>query len=202
MFTIPAELIGIDDYPVVDLLLRLDRLPTPDEGVSARGRSWQGGGKVATAVCAAGRLGVSVDFVGIVGDDALGRFLREDFIRHGVGTQRLISQPGAATILNVVLSQQRDNSRSFIGTPGSCRRLELSDIGREHIHSAKLLHLWQMTEVGRQAARWAKEAGVTVSFDGDYYDEAIHNNLDLTDVFIISEYYYRSAFSGGSVRET
>lgn len=186
-----TEIIGIDDFPVVDLSISLCRLPETNGAVEARGQSWQGGGKVATALCAAGRLGASAGIIGIVGDDSPGRFCKADFERHGVDTGHLILQQDATTTLSIAMAESQTGGRSFIGIYGTTRRLQIEDLDKGYIQSAKYLHLWQMTPACVQAAQWAREAGVTVAFDGDVYETQTLRHLHLIDVLIASEFFAR-----------
>jgi len=51
-----------------------------------------------------------------------------------------------------------------------------------------------MDPVVKQAALWAREKGVGVVFDADHYQKEIAQNYELIDVFIASEFYYRTVF--------
>ena len=195
------DIVGIDDYPVVDLLISVDKLPTTDEMIFTKGQSWQCGGKVATAMATAGRLGAKTGIIGIVGMDNLGRFCKDDFKRHSVDTKHLILHSGAATMLSVALAERSTKGRSFIAVEGGCRRLAVDDLDKEYIQNAKFLHLWQMTPATVQAAKWAKEAGVTVVFDADVFDAAIMENLELIDVLIASEFFFKDACPNSSLRD-
>ena len=196
-----VDIVGIDEYPVVDLLLNIDKLPTTDRSTSADAKSWQCGGKVSTALAAAGRLGAKTGIIGIVGADNLGRFCEADFRRHNVDTTHLILEPGKTTTFSVALSERSTKGRSFIGVGGSCRRLQKQDLDREYIQNAKYLHLSQITPTTLQATRWAREAGVTVVFDGDEFDATAADNLELIDVMIASEFFFRGMFPNTSPQE-
>lgn len=190
----PVDVVGIDDFPVVDFLMQTDRIPGTNEMADLHGYSWQGGGKVSTAIAALGRLGAKAGIAGIVGGDAFGRFCIEDFKRHGVDTSRMIVEPDKTTTLSVCIAERETKGRSFLGKWGTCRRLEVGDLDREYITSARYVHLWQMTPATVRAAEWAREGGARVVFDADVYDGEIEKNLGLIDVFIASEFFYKSMF--------
>jgi len=63
----------------------------PDFGKRVRTSAYlrQPGGMVATALVALARLGASTRFVGKVGDDAEGVFIRDAFLREGVDVGEL-----------------------------------------------------------------------------------------------------------------
>ena len=64
------------------------------------------GGSAAITACAAARLGLSVAFVGLVGDDAYGAFCVDALRRRGVDTASVTVDPSVSTGLTVIL--QRD----------------------------------------------------------------------------------------------
>lgn len=185
------DVVGIDDFPVVDILLWVDRLPKTNESIFSQGQSWQGGGKVPTALTALGRLGASCGLTAIVGADALGRFCIDDLERHHVDTSHVIVDPGNTTTYTVVLAERSTAGRSFVGNWGTCRQLTPQDIDPEQIASAKYLHLWKMTPATIRAAEIAREHGVKVVFDGDDYQPAVMEHLDLIDILVGSEFFFQ-----------
>lgn len=72
------------DMPCVDLAVNVDVFPKPNEGTGINAMSWQGGGKVATGMVAAARLGAKCAMIGAVGSDDYGEFCLRDFERHGI----------------------------------------------------------------------------------------------------------------------
>ena len=182
------DVIGIDAMPVLDILLQIPRIPATNGMTFSTEQSWQGGGKVATAMVASARLGASAGIVGIVGNDAPGRFIRDDFVYHGVDVRHLHLSEGE-TIFSIVLAEAETQGRSFIGTAAKRLPLEESALDWEYLRQAKYLHLSRMAATEIAAARFAKENGITVVFDADHYEESIFENMDLIDVFIASEFY-------------
>jgi len=196
-----ADVIGIEEYSTVDLLQQLERLPESNEDMFVLASSWQCGGKVATAIAAAGRLGADAGIVGVVGDDSLGNFCRDDYIRHGVDTRYLVQDPGASTFLCVVLADKETNGRCIIANPCSHRDIAAEDIDMDYILGAKYLHLCKITSVYADKVQKAKEAGLTICLDADFYEEETFQNIHLVDVLIMSEFYYRSIFKTGDLQD-
>jgi len=190
---IPMEVVGID-VPCVDLLVHVDRLPRENEGARLLEYSWQGGGKVATALVALARLGVKTGIIGVVGECPYGRFCNDDFILHGVDVSRLIIDKNGETPFSLVISENQKNGRSIIYHRGTVRELLTEDLDYSYIVSAKYLHLAGVTAATRQAAIWAKERGVKVVFDADDFNSRILEMVPLIDVFIGSEFCYNSMF--------
>lgn len=188
------DVIGIDEMPCLDFLMQVPHIPGTNGVVFAQRQSWQGGGKVATAMVTCARLGVSAGLIGSVGDDAPGRFLRRDLERHGVNTTHL--SVGGTTSISVALAETETEGRSFIGARGRYEALALTDAHRRTISGAKYLHLSKMTSLTVSAAEYAKAQGVTVVFDADAYSAEIWDNMHLIDVLIASEYFVPDAFRG------
>ncbi|HHZ12638.1 MAG: carbohydrate kinase family protein [Caldicoprobacterales bacterium] len=194
------KVVGIGN-PVMDFLIHTRKIPKTNESCRLEEYSWQGGGKVPSALVALGRLGVKTGMVGVVGNDAFGRFLIDDFKRHDVDVSRLYVDPNGQTSFCICLSEEETQGRSFIGRQPNLRKLTLEDLDREYITQGDYLHLSHMTPVTRQAALWSREKGNTVVFDADYYQEEIEKNYGLIDVFIASEFYYRAVFQDDNHEE-
>jgi sugar/nucleoside kinase (ribokinase family) len=141
-----------------------------------------------------GRLGVESGVVGVVGDDAFGRFCIDDFRQHNVDTSRLLVDREGSTVFCICISDEETQGRSLVGRRAPLRKLTLEDIDREYVTQGKFLHLDSVTPETRQAAIWARESGVRVSIDADHYQQATAQNYGLLDVFIASEFYYKGAF--------
>lgn len=190
-----ADVVGLD-FPCMDCLIHLPRLPAPNESMRVLETSWQSGGKVATAMAALGRLGAKGAIVGGVTDDLWGRFCKEDLAYHGVDTSRLRELPGRMG-LNFVLSDDVSKGRNILysGSKRAPYALEEADLAL--IRGAKILHICYWGELQLQAAKAAREAGVLVSYDGDGYGEGALELLPYVDVFIGSEFFYKDCFGEG-----
>ena len=77
-----------------DTILAVPRHPDADELVFATDAAVAGGGPAATAAVALARLGVPVHFVGVVGDDATGVFIRESLDSEGIDVSEVAVSPG------------------------------------------------------------------------------------------------------------
>ncbi|MFW5980558.1 MAG: carbohydrate kinase family protein [Halanaerobiaceae bacterium] len=193
------EVVGIGN-PVCDLLVNTEKFPEPDSSSKLLDYSWQGGGKVATAVVTLARLGAKAGIIGVVADDPFGRFCIKDFAKHGVDISNLIIDKNKRNTFCVDMSEPGSMSRSICCNGGSTRALEKTDIDKKYIISADFLHIENMNPPSLEAARIARENNMTVVIDADHYQEEIQNNIDLIDIFIGSEFYYNSIFTGDDYR--
>lgn len=190
------DVVGIG-HPNVDFLSHIKSLPGPNESARLLDYSWQGGGKVSTALVALARLGASCGIMGTVGSDLFGRMCKKDFERHGVDTSRLITDEGCETALALVISEEATRGRNIICNTGTNHRLEPGELDAEYIRGAKFLHLSDSTATTQTAADIARRAGVRVAFDADEYSPGIQAMLPDIDVFVASEFYYKAVFCDG-----
>ena len=134
------------------------------------------GGAPANAAVAAARLGLRSAFVGKVGNDLHGRFLRGVLQREGVDCSGLVTDLESPTTLAFVeLLPGGDRDFAFHRRGCADTRLMPEELPEARIRGAKVLHLGTLSltdEPARSAAlravELAKDAGVTVSCDVNY----------------------------------
>ena len=81
------------------------------------------GSSSAIFACGAARLGLRVAFVGVVGDDLLGRFCREALDARGVDTSGVVVDPALRTGMTVIL--QLPDDRAMLTFPGAIPMLRV-----------------------------------------------------------------------------
>ncbi len=134
------------------------------------------GGAPANVAVAAARLGLSAAFLGKVGDDLHGRFLRDTLAREGIDLSGFLLDPETPTTLAFVdLREDGERDFSFVRRGCGDTRLQPEELPEALLRSAKLLHLGTLSlteEPARSAAlravEVAEEAGVPVSCDVNY----------------------------------
>ncbi len=90
-----------------DLIVRVPELPAEDTKVEATGLSESGGGPAANAAYLLAAWGVRCGFAGVVGDDAAGRRIADEFHSVGVNLDGMEMRPGHATPVSIVLVSAR-----------------------------------------------------------------------------------------------
>ncbi|MCO4315730.1 5-dehydro-2-deoxygluconokinase [Phyllobacterium sp. 21LDTY02-6] len=134
------------------------------------------GGCPANIAIGTARLGLKSALLSRVGDEQLGRFIREQMVREGVSTRGLITDPDRLSAL-VILSVENDRSFPLIFYRENCAdmALEEDDIDPEFIRSARAVVVTgthfsrpNTDAAQRKAIRLMKEAGGKVVFDIDY----------------------------------
>jgi len=163
------------------------------------------GGAPANVLVVGSRLGLSTVFIGKVGQDAFGEFLKETIVEQGVDTRGLILTEEANTTLAFVhLSEGGERSFSFYRNPGADMLLHIEDVDEEILKGSYIFHFGSVSmtkEPARtttlKAAERAKELGKIISYDPnlrpplwDSLEEAreiISLGLPYADVLKISE---------------
>ena len=121
-----------------DTILAVPRHPGADELVFASDAAVAGGGPAATAAVALARLGVPAHFVGVVGDDATGSFIRESLESEGVDVSELAVAPGRRSPESAIYIGAGTRSiaafRGDIGPPRLSPRAEKLCRGADWVH--------------------------------------------------------------------
>lgn len=131
------------------------------------------GGAPANVAVGAARLGSKVTFLGKVGDDSLGRFLKETLTSYGVSTEGMIFSKEARTnIVMVTLSENGERNFEFFINPSADQMLEQKELNKALFEDHKILHFGSISmiqEPVKQATKFAvelaREKGMIVSFD-------------------------------------
>ena len=186
------DVIGVGT-PCFDILAHISRLPKENQGASIQEYSFQGGGKVPTAIITLSRLGARCGMIGTVGGCSYGEFCLNDFIRHGVDTSKIFIDETGETPFSIVLADEQTHGRSIMYHEGTAGSIQINNLDKEYIQSSRYLHLCDVTPETIQAAKWAQEKGIGVVFDADY-QPGLEKIIPLIDVFIASEFYYKAVF--------
>jgi len=163
------------------------------------------GGAPANVLAAVTALGGKTAFIGKVGNDMHGKFLRETLEKHNIDTSSLIDTDEAFTTLAFVdLAPGGERSFSFARKPGADTTLKAEDINEEQIKSSQIFHFGSLSltdEPSKSATfaalKVAKENGVIVSYDPNYRamlwpsEDAAKTGmrlpLDMVDIIKISD---------------
>lgn len=196
------DIVGIGS-PVMDLVVNVPHFPQSDGFVMARDIFYQGGGKVASGMVAAARLGARAGMLARVGGDFTGDFILKDFQYNGVDVSRILrGASGTSSPYCISLSEMERGSRVFIGRDSTAHKLTEGELDYGYIASARCLHLEDGDEASVAAAKFAKKNGITVSVDGDHYSPEMESVLPYVDVFIGSEFYHSDRFGGENYRKS
>src|SRR5436190_5292003 len=182
------DVLGIGFCGLDDLLL-LTEIPPPEGRATIVGREQQCGGMVATAMVAVARLGGRAGFVPVVGDDAIGRRILDEFCYYGVDVSRALVRPGNRSHLTVVLVDRATGARAFLSQRGDVPAIQPRELDRDFVTSSRILHLSDATPAALQAALWVKGAGGEVCYDGTHFHPGIFNLARHLDYLVVSRFF-------------
>ena len=150
-----------------------------ESGVSSAGMKLferNPGGAVANVLAAAARLGEQTAFIGKVGNDMHGAFLKETLENAGIDTTGLaMSDKFFTTLAFVALSASGERTFSFARKPGADTQLTVSEIDESILESTEIFHVGSLSltdeparSATHHAVKIAKEHGAVISYDPNY----------------------------------
>jgi len=122
-----------------DHIYKVERILSDGEAVVLETKT-SPGGSAANTIYGLAKLGVSTGFNGVVGDDAKGKILLQDFQKVGADTSQIKVKPKAKTGSVICLSD-RTGRRSLYVIPGANNLLTTDDLDLTYINQARMLHL-------------------------------------------------------------
>jgi fructokinase len=149
----------------------IDFTPLPDQCFRANP-----GGAPVNLLAAASRLGHKVGFIGKVGQDCFGDFLKENLVKFNIDTQGLLRSSTAPTTLAFVqLNEQGDRTFQFYRSPGADTQLTPDELPDILLSSCRLFHFGSLSlthspskEATENALERVKARGIPISYDPNY----------------------------------
>jgi len=151
------------------------------------------GSSSAIFACGTARLGLRTALVGVVGDDAMGRFMLDALRARGVRVGACRVDPVVPTGTSVILTSGTD--RAILTSPGTVPLLRDEDVPEELVRRARHLHVGSLFLLDALRPRLAallaaaRGAGLTTSADCNWdphgtWDGGIREIIGETDVFL------------------
>src|SRR5437762_2129663 len=145
------------------------------------------GGQVASAMVTCARLGLRTKYIGTVGDDERGRIQIESLRSSGIDLEHVQVRHGCANQSAYILIDRATGERTVLWRRDDCLRIAPSEITREQITCARLLHIdGHDTPAVEHAARIARKAGMPVTVDVDTIYHGFDRVLPHVDYLIAS----------------
>lgn len=163
------------------------------------------GGAPANVLATVAKLGKKAAFLGMVGEDQFGEFLKNVLIENNIDVTGLkFSSTVNTTLAFVHLYSNGERSFSFYRNPGADMMLSQSDVDYDMIRQSKVFHFGSISmthEPARSATlaacQFAKEKGLIISYDPNYRaplwssvreaKENMSRGLEFADILKISE---------------
>jgi sulfofructose kinase len=163
----PVDVVGLGSN-AVDLLGVIDGHPEPDTKSPLREFDIQGGGMIATAMVACARLGLRARYVGKFGDDYWARLSRRLLARDGVDVRHALRARGSIGHVSLMLIDAGTGLRTGFYRRPPAYAIGPAELDRAVMTSGRLLHVDGVdSEAAATAVRWAREAGMRVTMDGE-----------------------------------
>ncbi|WP_379158957.1 carbohydrate kinase [Paenibacillus sp. sgz5001063] len=163
------------------------------------------GGAPVNVLAALSRLGRQTAFIGKVGDDPFGQYLREALVAEKIDDIGLVETKEAHTTMAFVhLDAGGERSFHFCRHPGADAELTFNEVNRELLSSTRIFHFGSISMTTEpaysatvQAVRLAKSHGALITYDpnwrpalwkGDTHSRAaMEEGLHLADIAKVSE---------------
>ncbi len=133
------------------------------------------GGAPANVLSAVSHLGGKAAFIGKVGKDMHGAFLRETVEKCGIDTRGLIETEEGFTTLAFVALRGGERSFSFARKPGADTLLTKEEVDYERIAESRIFHIGSLSltaepvkSASLAALSFAKAENVIISYDPNY----------------------------------
>lgn len=134
------------------------------------------GGAPVNMLTASTRLGMKTAFIGKVGTDMHGTFLKEVLEEQHICTKGMVFDENFFTTLAFVeLSESGERKFSFARKPGADTKLRLEEIDKKLLEQTKVFHFGSLSLTDEpcrtatmEAVKYAKEQGAIISYDPNY----------------------------------
>jgi len=136
----PWDILGIGAVAVDDLIY-VDHYPPADSKTRALARQRQGGGLAGTALVTAARLGVNPAYFGVLGDNDLSRFTRQELKREGVDCSAVRMQTEAEPFHSTIIVVQPTAQRTVLSWAKGVVAIKPADITDELIARCRVLFI-------------------------------------------------------------
>ena len=164
----------IDVVALGELLIDFTQIRSGDE--SARCFEQNPGGAPANVLAVLSKFGCKCAFIGKVGDDIFGKFLREQLLELSIDCRNLVLDSEHNTTLAFVsLDEKGDRSFSFYRNHGADTCLSEEEIDLNLIKDCKIFHFGTLSMTHEpslsatiKAVEYAKACGKIISFDPNY----------------------------------
>ena len=191
---------------IIDQVKLVDVYPQPEQLANIRAQSQGTGGAPYNVLIDLARFAAPFPLfgAGLVGKDALGRFILDDCRQHGIDVRHLGVTPKAPTSFTDVMTEQGSGRRTFFHARGANMLWRGDDLGFKKI-KARIFHLGYLllldsldepdATFGTKAARLlasAQAAGMktsvdVVSEDSDRFAKVVNPALKHVDYCILNE---------------
>lgn len=170
----------------VDDLLYVDEYPQQGSKMQVTERRREGGGLAGTALCAASKLGARTAWAGVLGDDELSQFSRDDLRRYGVDCAQILFEKEARPHYSVIIVHRPTGARTILALHDGVQEFPIACVTEEFIASCRVLFVdHHGIETALKAAHLARRLHIPVVADVERFTEGLEELLPLVDHLIV-----------------
>jgi sugar/nucleoside kinase (ribokinase family) len=197
----PFDVVGFG-VNALDLIALIDGYPQPDTKAQFQAFDVQGGGVVATALAACARLGLKTRYVGKVGGDFWSRASLKTLTREGIDVRYVIRDKTSPGHVSLVLADRATGQRTLFFRRPPNYAIRPEEVSREAIVSGRLLHVDGIDAAAAlQCIRWAREAGMRVTMDGERIVPGIEQVWPRADLLVCNPRFIRGTTGHAAVED-
>lgn len=149
----------------VDIIMYVDRIPEEDEAIEAYDTVISAGGSASNYAVALSRLNIKSGFIGRVGNDEFGDFIRKEFMKDDVDVSRL-KIDGQRPTGKVFIIVTKDGGRRMIAFRGANAYISRQDLDEKYMSKAKVIHAASIKiELAREIAKIVSKYNIIFSYD-------------------------------------
>ena len=134
------------------------------------------GGAPANLLTVASHFGYRTSFIGKVGNDMHGKFLKRTLQTEGINTDAIVEDPDYFTTLAFVeIGENGERNFSFARKPGADTQLKKEELDQMLISGCRIFHFGSLSLTDEpaesatiEAVKMAKAVGVLISYDPNY----------------------------------
>ena len=165
---------NIDIAALGELLIDFTEAGTGSDGM--RLFEQNPGGAPANLLTVASHMGYRTEFIGKVGKDMHGAFLKKTLEKENIGVSNLIEDDNYFTTLAfVAIDESGEREFSFARKPGADTQLRADELNKELLQNCRIFHFGSLSLTDQPAKNatvaavtCAKEAGALISYDPNY----------------------------------
>lgn len=187
------EIIGCGSV-LIDELSVLPKYPSADEKIEVIKTQKQLGGPVPTALRALAKLGLlNTAFIGKIGDDDKGAFIKRELCKSNVESSLLIQEINATSGHSNVWIDNITGTRTIAYTSGTLTPITSLDL--QTLPTAKFLHLdGREPEAAYSLIKKYKETNTYISIDTGNFRESTLKLIPLCDIVIMPKRFAIAMF--------
>ena len=175
----------------LDILTKVETLPSDESVEEAESAIFMGGGPVPTALATAANLGSSTTMIDVLGDDWKSNLIIEELKHHGIQCESIKIEPGASASLASVLVRSSDGARAIRFVRSTTKAIDPQSLEGNLIENHKIIHCnGRHLEACIKAGEIADALGTgnVLSFDGGAhrYREELLPLMKRIDIAIVA----------------